>query len=67
MYEGALSDERPGLSFASQSHFTADSQSASQSVCFGVEPILWTFDQILLPFQVFVSEIFCPVSVGRPL
>jgi hypothetical protein len=30
----------------SQSHFTAD----SQSVCLGVESILWTFDQILLPF-----------------
>jgi hypothetical protein len=31
-----------------QSHFTAD----SQSVSLGVEPTLWTFDQILLPFQV---------------
>jgi hypothetical protein len=34
---GALPDERPGLSFVSQSHFTADSESvsqpASQSVC----------------------------------
>jgi hypothetical protein len=30
-----------------QSHFTAD----SQSVCLGVEPTLWTFDQILLPFH----------------
>jgi hypothetical protein len=26
---------------------------AGQSVCLGVEPTLWTFDQILLPFQVF--------------
>jgi hypothetical protein len=50
----------------SQSHFTADSQSVSQSVCLGVGPILWTFDQILLPFQEFGSEI-CYVSVGRPL
>jgi hypothetical protein len=37
----------------------------SQSVCLGVEPTLWTFDQILLPFQVFGSEICCLVSVGR--
>jgi hypothetical protein len=44
---GALSDERPGMQ--RQSHFTVD----SQSVCLGVEPTLWTFDQILLPFQVF--------------
>jgi hypothetical protein len=29
---GALSDERPGLSFVSQSHFTAYSQSVSQSI-----------------------------------
>jgi hypothetical protein len=28
---------------------------------------MWTFDQILLPFQVFGSEICCLVSVGRPL
>jgi hypothetical protein len=27
----------------------------------------WTFDQMLLPFQVFGSGICCPVSVGRPL
>jgi hypothetical protein len=39
----------------------------SQSVCLGVEPTLWTFDQILLPFKVFGSEICCLVSVGRPL
>jgi hypothetical protein len=43
------------------------SQSVSQSVCLGVEPTLWTFDQILLPFQVFGSGICCFVSVGRPL
>jgi hypothetical protein len=42
------------------------SQSVSQSVCLGVEPTLWTFDQILLPFQVFGSGICCPVPVGRP-
>jgi hypothetical protein len=47
----------------SQSHFTA----GSQSVCLGVEPTLWTFQQILLPFQEFASGICCPVSVGRPL
>jgi hypothetical protein len=51
----------------SQSHFTADSQSVSQSVCLGVEPTLWTFDQILLPFQELGSGICCPVSVGPPL
>jgi hypothetical protein len=39
----------------------------SQSVCLGVEPTLWTFDQILLPFQEFGPEICCLVSVGRPL
>jgi hypothetical protein len=39
----------------------------SQSVCLGVKPTLWTFDQILVPFQVFGSEICCLVSVGRPL
>jgi hypothetical protein len=64
---GALSDKRPGLALwvycMSQSHFTAD----SHSVCLGVEPTLWTFDQILLPVQVFGSEICCLVSVGRPL
>jgi hypothetical protein len=38
----------------------------SKPVSLSVEPILWTFDQILLPFQEFGSEI-CPVSVGRPL
>jgi hypothetical protein len=47
----------------SQSHFKAD----SQSVCLGFEPTLWTFDQILLPFQEFGSGICCPASVGRPL
>jgi hypothetical protein len=43
----------------SQSHFTAD----SQSVCLGVKPTLWMFDQILLPFQKFGSGICCPMSV----
>jgi hypothetical protein len=47
----------------SQGHFTAD----SQSVRLGVEPTLWTLDQILLPFQEFRSGIYCPVSVRRPL
>jgi hypothetical protein len=36
----------------------------SQSVCFGIEPTLWTFDQMLLPFQVLGSGICCPVSLG---
>jgi hypothetical protein len=36
-------------------------------VCLGIEPTLWTFDQILLPFQDFGSGICCLVSVGRPL
>jgi hypothetical protein len=35
-----------------------------QSVCLGVEPTLWTFGQILLPFQEFGSGICCPISVG---
>jgi hypothetical protein len=48
-----------------QSRFTADSQSVSQSVCLGVEPTLWTFDQILLPFQEFGSGICCPIC-GAP-
>jgi hypothetical protein len=39
----------------------------TQSVYLGVEPTLWAFDQILLRFQVFGSEICCPVFVGRPL
>jgi hypothetical protein len=51
------------LRMHSQSHFMAD----SQSVCLGVKPILWTFDQILLLFQVFGSEMCCLVSVGRPV
>jgi hypothetical protein len=49
---GALSDERP------------ESLYSWQSVRLGVEPILWTFDQILLPFQEFRSGICCPVSGG---
>jgi hypothetical protein len=39
----------------------------SQSVCLGVEPTLWTFDQTLLPFQELESVICWPVSVRRPL
>jgi hypothetical protein len=38
-----------------------------QWVGLGVEPTLWIFDQILLPFQELGSGICCPVSVGRPL
>jgi hypothetical protein len=62
----ALSDESLGLSLCVhciRSYYTADSQSG----CLGVEPTLWTFDQILFPFQEFGSGIRCPVSVGRPL
>jgi hypothetical protein len=33
----------------------------------GAEPTLWTFDQILLPFQGFGSGICSPVSVRLPL
>jgi hypothetical protein len=58
---GALSDQRSVSQ--GQSHFTAD----SQSVCLGFEPTLWTFHQILLPFQELESGICCPVSVERPL
>jgi hypothetical protein len=36
----------------------------SQPVCLGVEPTLWTFDKILLSFQVFGSGICCSGSVG---
>jgi hypothetical protein len=42
-------------------------QSVSQSVCLGVESTLWTFDQILLPFQECGSGICCPVTAGCPL
>jgi hypothetical protein len=51
----------------SHSHFTADSQSVSQYVLVS-SPIcerLTTY--VFLPFQVFGSGIYCPVSVGRPL
>jgi hypothetical protein len=39
----------------------------SRSVCLVFEPTLWTFDQILVPFQEFGSGICRLVSVGRPL
>jgi hypothetical protein len=35
----------------SQSHFTADSQSVSQSVCLGVEPTLWTSTRYCFLFK----------------
>jgi hypothetical protein len=68
---GALSDERPGLSFVShvifevecRSYFTTD----SQSVCLGIEHPCGTCDQILLPVGMLLSEICGLVSVGRPL
>jgi hypothetical protein len=47
---GILTRPHTGQDTKSQSHFTAD----SQSVCLGVEPTLWTFDQILLPIQEFL-------------
>jgi hypothetical protein len=53
----------PCVSFVSES----ESLYGWQSVCLGVEPPLWTYDQILLPFQVFGSGICCSVSVERPL
>jgi hypothetical protein len=43
------------------------SQSVSQSVCLGIEHPCGTCDQILLPVGMFLSEICCLVSVGRPL
>jgi hypothetical protein len=45
-----VSSETPNLESESESLY------GWQSVCFGVEPTFWTFDQILLPFQVFGSE-----------
>jgi hypothetical protein len=33
----------------------------------GVAPTLWTFDQIMFPFQEFGPVICCPPSVGSPL
>jgi hypothetical protein len=51
--------EAPSLSSESESLYGW--QSVNQSVCLGVEPTLWTFDQILLPFQEFGSRICCPV------
>jgi hypothetical protein len=62
---GALSDEKPGVSFV-RVRVTLR-LTVSHSVSLGAEPTLWTFDQILLPFQEFGSGICCPVSVGRPL
>jgi hypothetical protein len=56
-----------GCAHAYKSESLYGCQSVSQSVCLGVEPTLWTSDQILLPFQEFGSGICCPVSVGRPL
>jgi hypothetical protein len=43
------------------------SQSVRQSVCLDVEPALWTFDEILLPFQEFGSGICCPLCGGPSL
>jgi hypothetical protein len=42
-------------------------QWVSQSVCLGVEPTLWTFDQILLRVQRLQSGSYYPISVGHPL
>jgi hypothetical protein len=53
----------PCVSFVSES----ESLYGWQSVSLGVEPTLWTFHEILLPFQEFVSGICCPFSVGLPL
>jgi hypothetical protein len=63
---GALSDERSGLSFliVRVTLRLTVSQSVRMSWC---RAHVWTFDQILLPFQEFRSGICCPVSVGRPL
>jgi hypothetical protein len=42
-------------------------QSVSQSVCLGFEHPCGTYDQILLPVSMFLSENCDIVSVGRPL
>jgi hypothetical protein len=47
----------------SRSYFAID----SQSVCLGIEYPCGTCDQILLPVGMLLSEIFCLVSIGRPL
>jgi hypothetical protein len=47
----------------SQSHFTAD----SQSVCLGVEPILWTFDLFKsLGLEFVVLSLWGALSDERP-
>jgi hypothetical protein len=51
-----------GSESRSESHFTA----ASQSVCLGVKPTWWTFDQILLPFKSLGLE-FVVLSVEHHL
>jgi hypothetical protein len=61
----ALSDER-SVSQSIRVRVTLR-LTVSQSVCLGVEPTLWTFDQVLLPFQETWSGICCLVSVERPL
>jgi hypothetical protein len=48
-------------------YFTAYGQSVSRSVCLGVEPTLWTFDQILLPVPWLLSESCGLFSVGHPV
>jgi membrane-associated PAP2 superfamily phosphatase len=58
---GALSDEKPGLSFVRLR------VTLRLTVYLGVEPTLWTLDQILFPFQELGSGMCCAVSVGRPL
>jgi hypothetical protein len=64
-----LSDERPRLSLCVLCIRVRVTLrlTVSQSVCLDVEPTLWTFDQILLPFQEFGSGIFCLLSVVHPL
>jgi hypothetical protein len=54
----------------SQSHFTVDSQSVSQSVSWYVlvsSPLCGRLTRYCFPFEKFGSGICCPVSVGPPL
>jgi hypothetical protein len=62
----ALSDKRTGLQSKSKL-LTTDSQSVSQSVCLGIKHPCGTWDQILFPVGMLLSEICGLVSMGRPL
>jgi hypothetical protein len=68
---GAPSLTRGRVCHLSESESLYGWQSVSRSVCLGVEPTLWTFDQILLPFQesgsgIFVLSLWGALSDERP-